>query len=48
MIKVGDKQYLEISDYAVHIGKTIQTVYSRIKEKKVKTRKLMGKTVIEL
>ncbi len=48
MIKIKDKQYLEIEVYAKHKGKTIQTIYNWIKEGKVNVRKLMGKTLIEL
>ena len=48
MIKIGDKKYLEIKDYAKVKGVTIQTVYNWIKDKAVNERKLMGKTLIEL
>lgn len=48
MIKIGNKKYLEIKDYAKSKGVTIQTVYNWIKDKTVKERKLMGKTLIEL
>ena len=48
MIKIGDKKYMSIEDYAKQQGKTIQTIYNWIKEKKVNTRQLLGKTVVEL
>jgi hypothetical protein len=48
MIKIGNKNYLEIKDYAKSKGVTIQTIYNWIKEKKVKERRLMGKILIEL
>ena len=48
MIKIGNKKYLEIKDYAKIKGVTIQTVYNWIKDKTVNERKLMGKTLIEL
>jgi acyl dehydratase len=48
MIKIGNKKYLEIKDYAKAKGVTIQTVYNWIKDKAVNERKLMGKTLIEL
>lgn len=48
MIKIGNKKYLEIKDYAKHKGVTVQTVYNWIKENTVNERKLMGKTLIEL
>ena len=48
MIKIGDKKYLEVKEYARHKGKTVQTVYNWMKEGKVKTRKLMDKVLIEL
>jgi hypothetical protein len=48
MIKIGEKKYLEIKDYAKVKGVTIQTVYNWIKEKNVKHRKIMGKILIEL
>lgn len=48
MIKIGDKNYLEIEDYALHKSKTVQTIYNWIKDGTVKTRKLMGKTVVQL
>ena len=48
MIKIGDDKYMEIEEYAESKGKTIQTVYNWIKDKKVLTRKFMGKTLIKL
>lgn len=48
MIKIGDKQYLEITDYAKDKGKSVQTIYNWIKDGIVKSRKLMGKTLIQL
>jgi hypothetical protein len=48
MIKINGKSFAEPKDYAKIKGKTIQTIYNWIKEGEVKTRKLMGKTLIEL
>ncbi len=48
MIKIGDKTYMEIKEYSEFKGKSIQTIYNWIKGNSVKTRKLMGKILIEL
>lgn len=48
MIKIKDKHYLSINDYADQKGKTIQTIYNWIKDKKVKQRYILGKLYIEL
>jgi hypothetical protein len=47
MIKIGDKKYFEISEYAKSEGVTIQTVYNRINSDALKTKKLLGKVLIE-
>ena len=48
MIKIDNKYYLSIEDYAKQKGKTIQTIYNWIKKKEVKTRYIMGKCFIQL
>ena len=48
MIKIGEKQYLTPSEYAIKEGVTIQTIYNWIKEGKLSTRKLMDKTLIQV
>ena len=48
MIKIGKKNYQYIEDYAKANSKTIQTVYNWIKDGKVKSRKMLNKTLIEL
>jgi hypothetical protein len=48
MIKIGEKKYFEISEYAKSEGVTIQTVYNRINSDQIKTKKLLGKVLIEL
>ena len=48
MIKIGDKKYMEIEEYALSKNKTIQTVYNWIKNKDIKTRKMFNKTLIEI
>jgi hypothetical protein len=48
MIKIGDKQYNTPQEYSELKGVTVQTVYNWIKNKEVKTRKLMDKTLVEL
>ena len=47
MIKIGEKKYFEISEYAKSEGVTVQTVYNRINSDQVKTKKLLGKLLIE-
>jgi len=48
MITIGNKKYLEIKDYAAYKLVHVKTVYEWIKEKKVETRNLLGKTLIKL
>lgn len=48
MIKIDETYYLDITEYARQKGKTIQTIYNWIKEKKVKTRYILGKLHIQL
>jgi hypothetical protein len=48
MIKTDNKHYLNIEDYAKEKGKTIQTIYNWVKDKKVKTRYILGKLYIQL
>ena len=48
MIKIGNKIYATPTEYASNKGVTVQTVYNWIKQKEIKTRKLMDKTLIEV
>lgn len=48
MIKIGENKYMEVKEYAADKGVTQQTVYNWIKDKKVTTKILMGKTLIKL
>jgi len=48
MIKINDKSYETIKDYAKLKGVTIQTVYNWIKDKSVKTKTLLNQTLIEV
>jgi predicted DNA-binding transcriptional regulator AlpA len=48
MIKIQNKKYLEIKDYAKLYGVSQATVYNWIKDRKVKTRKLLNKQLIEV
>lgn len=48
MITIGNKKYAEPKEYAKIKEKSLQTIYNWIKEKRVTTRKLMDKTLIEL
>lgn len=48
MIKIGNSKYATIEEFAAMEAVTIQTIYNRIKEKKISTKKLLGKTLIEL
>ena len=48
MIKIGDDKYMDIEEYATSKSKTVQTIYNWIKDKKVTTRKFMGKILIKL
>ena len=48
MIKIGNKRYAEIQEYAAFKMVTIQTVYNWIKDGTVNVRVLMGKKLIEL
>ena len=44
---MGDKKYFEITEYAKEYRVTVQTVYNRIKNKQLQTKKLLGKLLIE-
>ena len=48
MITIDNIQYLTIQEYADKFGITIQTVYNRIRDKKLETKKLMGLTLVRL
>ena len=48
MIKIGEKKYETIKEYAKSNGKSIQTVYNWIKNKDVKTKVLLNQTLIEV
>lgn len=48
MIKIEGKNYETPTEYAKLKGVTLQTVYNWIKKKEVKTRQLIGKSLIEL
>jgi DNA invertase Pin-like site-specific DNA recombinase len=48
MITIDNVQYLTIQEYADKFGITIQTVYNRIRDKKLETKKLMGLTLVRL
>ena len=48
MITIDNTQYLTIQEYADKFGITIQTVYNRIRDKKLETKKLMGLTLVRL
>ncbi len=47
MIKIGSKNYYTPQRFAEVKMVSVQTVYNWIKDKKVKTTKLMDKTLIE-
>ena len=48
MITIDNTQYATIQEYADKFGITIQTVYNRIKDKRLETKKLMGNTLVKL
>ena len=48
MIKINGVPYLPIDEYANEKGKTVQTIYNWIKEKKIETKNMMGKVLIKL
>ena len=48
MIKIDEKKYMSLKEYANYRDVSIQTVYNWIKWKHVVTRKLMDKTLIEI
>ena len=48
MITIDNKQYATIQEYADKFGITIQTVYNRIKDKRLETKKLMGNTLVKV
>lgn len=48
MIKIGDKKYMTIQEYATDKMVTIQTVYNRIKNKEIKSKKIYNQTFIEV
>lgn len=47
-VKIGEIEYVSLSYYAELKGVTLQTVYNWINDNKVKTTKLMGKTLVRL
>jgi len=47
-IKVGDKHYLSINDYAKFNSITRKTVYNRIERGELKVRKILNRQFIEL
>ena len=42
MITIDNTQYATIQEYADKFGITIQTVYNRIKDKRLETKKING------
>lgn len=48
MTTIGDEKWMTIDEYAREKLVTPQTIYNWIKDKKVITRKLMGKTLVKL
>lgn len=48
MIKIDNVPYMTVEEYALHKGKTIQTVYNWIKDKKVTTRIMMGNKLVKV
>jgi len=48
MIKINDKKYLTIKEYSAANGVTVQTIYNRIKDKTLSTKKILDKTLIEV
>lgn len=48
MIKIGNKQYATIKEYADKQMVTVQTVYNWIKNDIVKTKKMFNQTLIEI
>jgi predicted DNA-binding transcriptional regulator AlpA len=47
-IKVADKYYLSIDDYAKYKGKTRKTIYNWIDDGKVTVKKILNRQFIEL
>ena len=47
-IKVGDKYYLSIDDYAKYKSITRKTVYNRIERGEVTVKKILNRQFIEL
>lgn len=47
-IKVGDKYYLSIDDFAKYKSITRKTVYNWIEDGKVKVKKILNRQFIEL
>ena len=48
MVKIGNKKYIDLKDYAKREGVTLQTVYNRIKSGDLKTKKILDKQFVEL
>lgn len=48
MIKIENKSYMDIKEFALHRRVTVQTVYNWIKHKEVKTKLIFGRKLIEL
>lgn len=47
-IKVGDKYYLSIDDYAKFRGKTRKTIYNWIERGDINVKKILNRQFIEL
>ena len=47
-IRIGDKYYLSIDDYAKLTGKTRKTIYNWIDEGKVNVRKILNRQFVEI
>lgn len=48
MVTINNTKYATIQEYADIYGITIQTVYNKIKDKKLDTKKLFGSTLVRL
>ena len=47
-IRIGDKYYLSIDDYAKYKGKTRKTIYNWIDDGKITVKKILNRQFIEL
>lgn len=47
MITIKGLQYYTPEEYSLHIQKSLKTVYNRIKDGKVETKKILDKTFIK-